>query len=194
MGQWGDSQVSFFFLADHRQASCQKFRMWSAGTTSLECSLIYYLPFSQSLSSSSHEGSTSILLISQRTNGFLPWSQHNWRSHSLITLLFPVVKVAKSYFSPMSCCLGRGTALAVSFSNVCSFFLLLCSCYSSGVVEFLIWSHGVLQSSGPQTFWHQGPWKTVFPQACAVREGGITFIILFISIIITSAPPQIIRH
>ena len=56
-------------------------------------------------------------------------------------------------------------------------------------------------TSSPQPFWHQGPvsWKTIFPWT-----GGlglvwgwfkhIIFIMHFISIIITSAPPQIICH
>ena len=58
----------------------------------------------------------------------------------------------------------------------------------------------MVESSGPQLFWHQGPvsWKTIFPWT---REWGggmvsgcfrcVTFIVHFISIIITSAPPQI---
>ena len=59
----------------------------------------------------------------------------------------------------------------------------------------------ILEGSGPQSFWHQGlvSWKTVFPWA---RKGAmvwgwfkhITFIVHCTSIIITSSPPQIIRH
>ena len=56
-------------------------------------------------------------------------------------------------------------------------------------------------ASGPLPFWHQGPvsWKTIFPQT---EEKGIvlgwfkyiTFIVHFISVTITSAPPEIIKH
>ena len=55
--------------------------------------------------------------------------------------------------------------------------------------------------SGPQPFWHQGPvsWKMIFSTDGVGMVSGwfkyITFYIVhFISIIITSAPPQIIRH
>ena len=202
MGQWGDSQVRFFlfvcfccccccFLADHRQASCLKFRMWSAGTTSLN-TLWYIICLFPYLSpppvmkvppqySWSHRGQMGF------SHGVNTIGEVR---HSLITLLFPVVKVSKSCFSPVSCYLGRGTALAVSFSNASKLVQILLQ-RSAGISNLKSWS---LQSNGPQTFWHQGWWKTVFPQTCAVREDGITFIILFISIIITSAPPQIIRH
>ena len=35
-----------------------------------------------------------------------------------------------------------------------------------GCVSFPSFSHNIVQSSGPQPFWHQGPvlWKTIFPQ------------------------------
>ena len=191
MGQWGDSQVRLLF-ADHRQASCLKFRMWSAGSTSLECSLIYHLPFSQSLPSSSHEGSPSILLISQRINWFLPWCQHNWRSQAL-THCSPFLYskgCQELLWSYVMLPWERHSTSKLSFSNASKLVWSLLH-WSAG---FLIWSHGVLQSHGPQTLWHQRPWKTVFPQTGAMREDGITFIMLFISIIITSAPPQIIRH
>ena len=59
----------------------------------------------------------------------------------------------------------------------------------------------------PNLFWHQGPvsWKTIFPWTRAVGGGGVLgeglgmiqarYIYLhFISIIITSVPPQISRH
>ena len=62
---------------------------------------------------------------------------------------------------------------------------------------------GIIYSSGPQPFWHQGPvsWKTIFLET---RVGGgdgmvsgcfmsITLIVHFISII-TSSPPEIICH
>ena len=53
-----------------------------------------------------------------------------------------------------------------------------------------------------QSFWHQGPvpWKTIFLQAGAGRGmvwgrfKHIMFIVHFISIPITSAPPQITRY
>ena len=57
-----------------------------------------------------------------------------------------------------------------------------------------------LYCSSPQPFWHQGPvsWKTIFPQT-GERDGFgmvqmLTFIVHFISIILTLPPPQIIRH
>ena len=58
-----------------------------------------------------------------------------------------------------------------------------------------------LYSSGPQPFWHQGlvSWKTVFPQTWMGDDLGalwfkcIMFTVPFISIIVTSAPPQIIE-
>ena len=60
--------------------------------------------------------------------------------------------------------------------------------------------HG--HDSSPQPFWYQGPisWKTIFPQT---RDGVvmvlgsykcITFIVHFISIVITLIPPQFIEH
>ena len=59
----------------------------------------------------------------------------------------------------------------------------------------------ILHHSSPQPFWHQGlvSWETIFPWTGggAVDSGWlkrITFNVVFISIIITSAPPQIIRH
>ena len=53
-------------------------------------------------------------------------------------------------------------------------------------------------SSSPQTFWHQGPvsWKINFPVRVRMVFGQfqhVTFIMHFISVITTSAPPQIIR-
>ena len=67
----------------------------------------------------------------------------------------------------------------------------------------LIWDPGWRNNSDPQRFWHQGPlrWKTVFPRKRGGRVGMVsrlfkhlTFSVHFISIIITSAPSQIIRH
>ena len=67
--------------------------------------------------------------------------------------------------------------------------------------NYFLWDnlHSQL-TSGPQSFWHQGlaSWKTIFPWT---RVGGlvsawvkyVTFIVHCISIIIPSAPPQIIR-
>ena len=64
----------------------------------------------------------------------------------------------------------------------------------------------VTENGGPQPFWHQGLvlWKTTFPRTgCGggnalgmLQVYSMTFIVQFISIIIviTSAPPQIIRH
>ena len=58
-----------------------------------------------------------------------------------------------------------------------------------------------LCNSSPQPFWHQGPasWKIIFPGTGV--EGlvwgwlkHITFIVRFISIMITSRPPHSIRH
>ena len=59
----------------------------------------------------------------------------------------------------------------------------------------------IVYKSGPQLFWHQGsvswntifPWKTIFPWT---RVGVEWFqdTVYFISIIMTSAPPQSIRH
>ena len=59
--------------------------------------------------------------------------------HSLITLLFPVVKVAKSCFSPVSYYLGRGTALAVSFSNASKLVQILLQ-RSAGISNLKSWS------------------------------------------------------
>ena len=59
--------------------------------------------------------------------------------------------------------------------------------------------HSVFHSRGPQPFWHQGAvlGNIIFPHTMAegLVWGGFkhtTFIVHFISIIITSAPPQII--
>ena len=58
----------------------------------------------------------------------------------------------------------------------------------------------ILQDSSPQPFWHQGlvSWKSVFsrtPRDCVCGMiQHLTFIVHFLSIIITSAPLQIIRH
>ena len=142
--------------------------MWSAGSTSLECSLIYHLPFSQSLPSSRHEGSISILLISQRINWFLPWCQYNWRSQAL-THCSPFLYskgCQELLWSYVMLPWERRSTSKLSFSNASKLVWFLLQ-WSAG---FLIWSHGVLQSHGPQTLWHQRPWKTVFPQTGALRR------------------------
>ena len=61
----------------------------------------------------------------------------------------------------------------------------------------------IIYSGSPQSFWNQGPvlWKILFPQTRfeGGRDGFVMFpayhiYLHFISIIITAAPPQIIRH
>ena len=59
----------------------------------------------------------------------------------------------------------------------------------------------MISINGPQPFWHQGPvlWETDFPWTREWRMvlrffKCVTFIVHFISIPITSAPSQIIRH
>lgn len=80
---------------------------------------------------------------------------------------------------------------------------ILCNNPQNSSKQFCIhnlWLHDL--SVVPHLFWHQGlvPWKTVFPQVgvgAGVVSGWfkhITLIVCFISIMITSAPPRIVRR
>ena len=88
------------------------------------------------------------------------------------------------------------------------FLFLFCVSFSVCLIFIYVWLsekpmllHQSLYNSGPQPFWHQGlvSWKAIFPWTWGWGMvlgwfKHITFIVHFISIIITSIPAQIIRH
>ena len=113
---------------------------------------------------------------------FPPWHTHSRRYGRHLPGSFPVFLL---FQASVSC-----TVYFLSLVNCC-------------LINFA-WFFFIGWSSGPCHFWHQGPvlWKTVFSW---IRTGVgvglvwgcfkcITFIVHFISFIITFAPPQFIRH
>ena len=151
-----------------------------------------------------------ILWPDQNPSAF-PWSVFSpllSSSHLLTTLTYPFLQCVSKpcHVAPLlPCTRDKNLLCDTSMLNFIQSSPALCP-LAFGVFFFSacfpgkIYTYSISNSSSSQTFWHWGPvlGETSFPW----MGGGmvwrwfkhITLIVLFISIIIASASPQIIRH